>query len=173
VSFTSPDVLCLGLGSPSTSRNALAQLGFLLKMCEHLNIERAQVSLYDPVFNEADANLLEELELRRLAEDSLGKYSIEAPTILFMPHCDIPLYENVLRQNWTATKLSNLVFVANQFSEYVESNSLRKMEAEFPCLLQLAPFLDSRSLPISNCFSTAFNNLSIQFVRSGTAPFTT
>jgi hypothetical protein len=34
--------------------------------------ERTRVSVYDPVFNEADVKLLEGLDLRRLAEDRAG-----------------------------------------------------------------------------------------------------
>jgi len=37
-SLDSPRVLCLGLGSPSTSTNARVQLGFLLNICDHLKV---------------------------------------------------------------------------------------------------------------------------------------
>jgi len=37
-----------------------------------------------------------------------------------MPHCDMELYENVLRKNWTRERLTNLVLVSNQLEAYVE-----------------------------------------------------
>ena len=40
VGFRCPKVLCLGLGSPSASRDARAQLAFLLTLCEDLRIVR-------------------------------------------------------------------------------------------------------------------------------------
>jgi hypothetical protein len=48
------------------------------------------------------------------------KYPLRNPTILFMPHCDRNLYENVLRANWTKEGLQNMLLVANRFSEYVD-----------------------------------------------------
>ena len=39
-SFRCTSVLCLGLGSPSSSRDARAQLAFLLTLCEDLRIVR-------------------------------------------------------------------------------------------------------------------------------------
>lgn len=38
LSITSPEVLCLGLGSPSCSRDARAQLAFLLSTCDSCDI---------------------------------------------------------------------------------------------------------------------------------------
>lgn len=36
--FISPDILCLGLGSPGSSRDARVQLAFLLSVCHELDI---------------------------------------------------------------------------------------------------------------------------------------
>jgi len=72
----------------------------------------------------------------------------------------------VLRANWARERLSKLVFVGNQFSGYVDSNPVRKMEAGFPYLLRVVSLLDSRPFPILKCCPTAFNNTSVQFVRT-------
>jgi hypothetical protein len=40
--------------------------------------------------------------------------------MLFMPHCDLDLYENILRENWSQDKLQNLFFICNNLAEYVE-----------------------------------------------------
>ncbi|KAG5647157.1 hypothetical protein DXG03_001112 [Asterophora parasitica] len=63
------EVLCLGLGSPTASSNARAQLAFLLAVCDDLNIDHAKVSLYDPVFTVEDAALFHELQLQLLTEN--------------------------------------------------------------------------------------------------------
>jgi hypothetical protein len=90
LSWTSPNVLCLGLGSPSTSRESRNQLAFLLAITERFHIvrrlpalgrhciaedlrsaikEHARVSIYDPVFTDEDVALLTELKLCRLTEN--------------------------------------------------------------------------------------------------------
>lgn len=47
-------------------------------------------------------------------------YALPEPTIAYMPHCDLQLYEDVLRANWCPARLPQLVLIANRFSEYVD-----------------------------------------------------
>ena len=49
-----------------------------------------------------------------------ARYGMEERTIVFMPHCDLQLYENLLRENWTEQRLLNVVLIANRLSEYAE-----------------------------------------------------
>jgi len=165
LSFTSTEVLCLGLGSPSCSRDARAQLAFLLSTCDSCDIERRKVLVCDPVFTEADVELLRSLQLNCLADQAQAKYPLLKPTILFMPHCDRNLYENILRENWTKDRLQNMLLIANRFSEYADSIPSHKLMAESPCLSRLAPYLNSKELPTLTSLPTAFNNTSIQLVR--------
>ncbi|KAH0830600.1 hypothetical protein J3R83DRAFT_2055 [Lanmaoa asiatica] len=37
-----------------------------------------------------------------------------------MPHCDLKLYEMVIRANWTLEGLCSIVFLANRFIDYVD-----------------------------------------------------
>lgn len=37
-----------------------------------------------------------------------------------MPHCDLHLYENLLRENWSRAQLPNVLLIANRLSEYAE-----------------------------------------------------
>ncbi|KZT69076.1 SRR1-domain-containing protein [Daedalea quercina L-15889] len=132
-----PDVLCLGLGSPSASRDARAQLAFLLAICDDLQIDRAHVSVYDPVFAAEDIALLAALgHVAAAAPASAscpppltppvqhGRFRAAGPTVAFMPHCDLRLYENLLRENWSGADpragLSQLVLIANRLSDYAE-----------------------------------------------------
>ncbi|KAF9818892.1 hypothetical protein IEO21_02430 [Rhodonia placenta] len=130
-------VLCLGLGSPAASRDARAQLAFLLAVCDDLSLDRTHISVYDPVFTADDTRLLDALGVHRLAENRACRffqrfllpypgnsrragYAVDEPTIVFMPHCDLHLYENLFRENWTQARLPNLVLIANRLSEYAE-----------------------------------------------------
>jgi len=165
LSWTSPNVLCLGLGSPCTSRDSRNQLAFLLHITERFHIKHGRVSIYDPVFTEEDVALLTELELCRLTDNQHGLYPVEGPTIVFMPHCEVDLYEDFLRANWTLERISNILLVANQLDDYVLANPSHRLNAKFPCISRLAPHLVSRPLPPSGFNPTAFNNSSVQFVR--------
>jgi len=163
-SFISAEIFCLGLGSPSNSRDARAQLAFLLSTCDSCDIERNKVSVYDPVFTEGDVQLLRDLHFNCLT-DNTATYPILKPTILFMPHCDRNLYENMLRENWTKEGLRKMVLIANRFSEYVDNIPSHNLMAESPCLLRIAPYLESVELPTLKYPITAFNNMSIQLVK--------
>ncbi|OJA11939.1 hypothetical protein AZE42_06377 [Rhizopogon vesiculosus] len=149
-----PDVLCLGLGSPSTSREARAQLAFLIRLCAVLDI--GSVSIYDPVFTDADKEFFHGL--------GDAKHTVERPTILYMPHCDLELYENIIGANWSEDNLRRIIFIANRFSDYTDNNSRSKLEVESPRLMRLVPQLECYPLPTLGTFSSAFNNLSVQYV---------
>ncbi|KAF4576847.1 hypothetical protein EYR36_004827 [Pleurotus pulmonarius] len=139
--ITSPAVVCLGLGSPSSSRDAIAQLGFLLQLCHCCNTSPEKVSLYDPVFTEADKELFVAYQFDVLSENRNGDYPAEGPTLFFMPHCDLSLYENILRANWTPQRLEHLVLVANNLSDYIQNKSQRELEEHAPCLLRIGLYV--------------------------------
>ncbi|KIP04752.1 hypothetical protein PHLGIDRAFT_120409 [Phlebiopsis gigantea 11061_1 CR5-6] len=140
-----PPILCLGLGSPSSSRDARAQLAFLLAACDDLTLERSTASAYDPVFTDEDAQLLATVKVQRLTEDQARSppsmpsagYPLEEPTIVYMPHCDLRLYENLLRENCSQERLPRLLLIANRLSEYVDSIPSHKLDAEYPCVSRL------------------------------------
>jgi hypothetical protein len=46
------------------------------------------------------------------------------PTICFMPHCDIDIYENLLQANCSKEKLSNILLVANRLADYLDRSPL-------------------------------------------------
>ncbi|KAF9036597.1 SRR1-domain-containing protein [Panaeolus papilionaceus] len=166
-------MLCLGLGSPTTSHNARVQLAFLTEICQLLKATDA-VSIYDPVFTPEDVDVLEQLHMNVLSETNTSHYELKTPTLCFMPHCDIELYEALLRTNAqrqqsrtdiSGTALTNLYLVGNVLQEYIENKPKRVMETDFPYLLKIAPNLECTPLPASSTWPTAFNNTSIQFVR--------
>ncbi|KAK0210593.1 SRR1-domain-containing protein [Desarmillaria ectypa] len=157
-----PDVLCLGLGSPCSSPNSRAQLAFLLLICKTLNIDYSRVSLYDPVFTEEDICFFEEQKLKVLPKSHEREgYAIESPTLVYMPHCDMELHEDILKDN---SIVRNAVLICNRLGDYVESNPSHKLEARVPYLCRMVPFLISVSLPPSNVWPAAFNNTSVQYL---------
>lgn len=93
------------------------------------------------------------------------KHGVERPTILYMPHCDLKLYENIIGANWSEEQLARIIFVANRFSDYTDNYPQSKLEVESPYLMRLVPHLECHPLPTLECFSSAFNNISVQHVR--------
>ncbi|KAJ7109211.1 SRR1-domain-containing protein [Mycena epipterygia] len=168
-SVSCSQILCLGLGSPSSSPNSRAQLAFLLEICESMDIEHANVSVYDPVFSDEDRALFQELEISVSAENKAsvlgeGRYSLDSPTILWMPHCDLELYENVLRANWSREQLPYVILISNRLGDYVDSNPKHKLETRAPCLLRLESVMDCNLLPVSTACTTGFNTIAIQSI---------
>ena len=47
-------------------------------------------------------------------------YPLDEPTIVYMPHCDLHLYENLLRANCSRERLPRLLLIANRLSEYLD-----------------------------------------------------
>ncbi|KAF8810135.1 hypothetical protein BYT27DRAFT_7162283 [Phlegmacium glaucopus] len=164
-----PVVLCLGLGSPSSSHVSRVQLAFLSEACQSLEVNPGDISIYDPVFTTEDHLLFEELNMKVLIETankSAASYALNVPTICFMPHCDLDLYESLLQSNWNRAQLSNIFLIGNHLEMYLENKSKRALESGSPCLLQIAPLLDCRPLPASDSWPTAFNNISVHFLHS-------
>ncbi|KAG9103688.1 hypothetical protein FRC06_008939 [Ceratobasidium sp. 370] len=116
--------LCLGLGRPTLSIEARAQLCLLLDLCAELEITPTDTELFDPAFEDADVAGLSDLGLRVKSENNKGAYVIDTPTLVFMPHCGIELYERFLRANWSGGALARILLVANDLQTYVESTAL-------------------------------------------------
>ncbi|EIM90416.1 SRR1-domain-containing protein [Stereum hirsutum FP-91666 SS1] len=157
-------VLCLGLGCPTSSKEARAQLALLLEICQRNSLDLSRIFVYDPVFTDEDVKFLNGLQISVLSENKHGRYSIETPTLLFMPHCDKKLYERLLRENWTPERLSNLFMICNNFREYLDSHPSHVLMAEFPCISRLTPYLSTRPLPTGSTYPNAFTSTAIQYI---------
>ena len=48
----------------------------------------------------------------------MARHRLQSPTIAFMPHCDLHLYDNLFRENWSKEQLPHVLLIANVLSEY-------------------------------------------------------
>lgn len=48
----------------------------------------------------------------------MAHHRLESSTIVFMPHCDLHLYDNLFRENWSREQLPRVLLIANRLSEY-------------------------------------------------------
>ncbi|KAJ1309874.1 hypothetical protein OPQ81_006638 [Rhizoctonia solani] len=154
--------LCLGLGSPTKSAESRAQLCVLLDLCTELEIVEADVEIFDPAFEEQDILALRDLGLCVLNENKKGAHVIDMPTLVYMPHCGIGLYERFFRANWSGEGMGRIILVANDMTTYIESKPMRTLEFKTPCVARIAPRLCSTLFPPSSKFPGAFNNTALQ-----------
>ena len=99
-------MVILGLGSPTLSAVSRFQLALALVLAERFGLEEQDVDLYDPVFTRFDAETMRAKKVgtvidRAAADAACGPDAApaRAPTFWYMPHCEVALYENVLRAN--------------------------------------------------------------------------
>lgn len=90
-------LVCFGIGSPEVSEASRYQLALALLLAERLGIRRR--SWCDPQMSERDISCGEELGFDLEDPASCARHPFVAargPTLLFMPHCDRALYEELL-----------------------------------------------------------------------------
>lgn len=94
-------IRCLALGSPTASRSALFQLALLIEVASIYKVR--SVSVYDPVFCNADRALLERLHY----DISETLENAASDCLFFLPHADLELTEEVLMRHEPHWLLSN------------------------------------------------------------------
>ena len=96
-----------GIGSMDNSIVSQYQFAFFIVLIRKLNITRACL-FFDPVINQVDKDLINHFNIIPNGKT----FSNEGHTLLFMPHCDRTLYEQLL---W---KRRDVCFISNFFSIY-------------------------------------------------------
>ena len=61
------------------------------------------------------------------AADQCGEYTLDRPTLVYMPKCPRALYEAVLRANWDAVQLRGLVLCGNDLDAYMAQDAYPAM----------------------------------------------
>jgi SRR1 len=119
-------LVCLGLGSFVGSDNARWQMGAALRLREVLGGEKCIGVVADPAMtadDEAVARLLGfSVEYSLAASLAVGddvaseeKRDENSSVVLFMPHCERRLYNDVMRRMWTPYLLGRAVLLGNSF----------------------------------------------------------
>lgn len=97
-----PVIRCLALGSPSESNAALYQLAYLNELVQYF--KTAQVTLFDPVFNDKDENIFKRYNYN-------VETSFEPPSnhqvLYFLPHADLRMTEDLFKTDKPKWLLSN------------------------------------------------------------------
>lgn len=205
-----PWLICLGIGSGEIGDRQIfaAQLGLALLIRDQWDIPRDRTWVSDPVMSNNDCALLRALNLTpdlslctpppnipsnasfislspSLKSDVIGPSS---PVILFMPHCDKPIYGECLRLIDSLSALNHCVLIGNDLSQYDnfqakrfyqdnptsnDSSSAASNSSNVTSCILASEFLDkhldrfeSLTMDVTYCeCPRAFNNLCLSFMR--------
>lgn len=123
-------IRCLALGSPSESKNAKYQLALLLELQDLFD---AKVSVYDPIFNDKDKELLDGFTIEEEFTSDSEK------TLYFLPHASLELTEHILNIN------KPKYFLANDVVTHTDRLTKKKLADMYPSLSILVHLLEDNS----------------------------
>eukprot|EP01124_Arcella_intermedia_P035937 TRINITY_DN9296_c0_g1_i1.p1 TRINITY_DN9296_c0_g1~~TRINITY_DN9296_c0_g1_i1.p1 ORF type:complete len:176 (-),score=29.71 TRINITY_DN9296_c0_g1_i1:12-539(-) len=107
----------------ASSMNSQVQFALLSLILEFLLIEPQRVQIFEPIFQENDIQLIQEVGFN-LITNNIGRHKAESPTLFYMPHCPEGLYNNLLLENWTMEHLPNVLVFGNSFNYYHHKRDL-------------------------------------------------
>ena len=114
-------IVSYGIGHVGTSRIARVQYANLLLIRSSLKKEAQATSsvktyLFDPVLTVQEKSEISADDVDVIDINEECRRNVDSKTTLFyMPHCDKPMYENVLWANWNPEDLKRVVFFGNSF----------------------------------------------------------
>lgn len=155
-------ILCYGLGSFHDGVDVISryQLALLLLMHDHLMECGAPVNqmieIYDPLFDQNDIDTLSSYRkpiFKLIDENEYCARCLSSKTtapnrctLVYMPHLDKYLYNNLLGINWNVDNLSQLVILGNSFHEMVDSEIGSKINLEIYYINQLVNFQHDKKI---------------------------
>ncbi|PVU91463.1 hypothetical protein BB559_004123 [Furculomyces boomerangus] len=146
------EIVAYGIGMISESRTSQLQFAFLLLLMEELGLDQAYA--FDPVSNEHDKEVYSHYGMSYIDKNENGCRVATEKTLFYMPHCEGFLYESVLVANKTED-ISNkcfdgwkkLAIVGNNFSEFLDKQSVHKISKLYPNLDVAKDIAQSSSFP--------------------------
>lgn len=107
-----------GIGSIDSFETPRLQFSLALVLHEQLKRQISSVEVFDPIISATERATMEELGVTVMEIDERGRREVKAPTLFFMPHCEVQLYDNLLNANWGCESLNKMVILGNSFGEY-------------------------------------------------------
>jgi len=123
-------VRCLGIGCCTTYPSQY-QLAFAVALKE-LGYE---CTIYDPIMTPTAIHATDTLGIPQCIQSKDNNYTVTEPTLFYMPHCEVDLYQAVVKQN--ENNFDKIVIIGNSFKNYL----LRPHPPTLPDTLEI-PFPD-------------------------------
>ncbi|PWN47534.1 hypothetical protein IE53DRAFT_371378 [Violaceomyces palustris] len=156
------EILRSGSTSPNLSEEIVVDR--LEKVSGGQESPKCSVEAFDPIFDREDRDLLSYFGVQAPLENKVGDYPVQEgePTLFYMPHCGLGLYERVLRSNWSTERLAHLLLCCNELENYRLGMRDSELKESYPCVHRFVNRIESKRLPNlakpnSDCFNdTAF-----------------
>lgn len=103
--------------------------------------------MYDPAHTPAEICAGKLLGVEALAINEQGKRAVQCPTLFYMPHCCLELYNNMLWANWGPASLKRIAFIGNNLSSYAEALTDRQMQTRCRYVAAVQPFVTRTVVP--------------------------
>lgn len=160
------DLVGFGVGCIGTSHVAQHQMGLLLLLREWLegaNLTVASVQVYDPIFCDSEKEALVELGCVVLETNNDGNFACDKSrmTLLYMPHCEAELYNNVIAANW-APHLSRVCIIGNSLRSYAARLPEERWSTMMGAVQRSLQWMQDCTLANSFKPADVFNDTSLQ-----------
>ncbi|KAK9090995.1 hypothetical protein Sjap_024172 [Stephania japonica] len=106
-----------GIGSIESYEPPRLQLSLAILLKRKFNWI-GDIEVFDPVISGTESKILEALGCSVLSENEQGRRVALKPTVFFMPHCEVALYDNLVLANWKVEHLNQMVIFGNSFRSY-------------------------------------------------------
>ncbi|KAL2609193.1 hypothetical protein R1flu_027766 [Riccia fluitans] len=154
------EMILYGVGSIYTAEIARCQLALALLIKQKFS-SIGQLLVYDPIMAPIECRVMRTLGCVPLETNDSGRRAINGPTLFYMPHNEVELYDSVLRTSLNPFTLNQIVIIGNSFRTYSERWTTYPLpDGEIPSyLLKVQEFVEE--IPIDDDFSpSAFNDTS-------------
>lgn len=112
------DVVVYGLGSIRTDSVSRKQLSFIIMLRQKLSLS-GEFLCFDPILKEDEYALMKEhFNIDQIGVNEECARQVSKPTLAFMPHCDLPMYNNLLWANWSRNSIDKIVIIGNSMEGY-------------------------------------------------------
>lgn len=173
-------IVCYGIGNFLTGANSAPMWQLALSICIRKSItanqtaaEKESISIvyYDPCVTPLETKVLSELNIELLATNEQGKRSVRnLPTLFFMPHCPLRLYENVFWANWDVLTSVPIIVFGNSLHTYADLSKVggRHLDIIAPIMTwlqeQIVSFTKEDLQNMPGNFESAFNDCYLTYV---------
>ncbi|KAI9087365.1 hypothetical protein K1719_030685 [Acacia pycnantha] len=131
-SETEMQMVIYGIGSIKSEKDDTPKLQLSLAILMKKDFAWiGEIQVFDPILSTIEIQVLESLGCTVLSINEHGRRQTQKPTIFFMPHCDVDLYNNLLEANWEPNLLSNVIIFGNSFDTYIKDLDLLNFSRRF------------------------------------------
>lgn len=155
-----------GIGSIESFESPRLQLSLAILMKRNLDWI-GEMEIFDPIISLTESKVMEELGCRVLSVNEQGRREAVDPILFFMPHCEVELYDNLLKTNWRHDLINKIILLGNSFEKYEHHRLVSKnrdLDDSRKHLLAIRPFTKEFEIhTVSDDYFRAFHGSSWHF----------